>query len=131
MDLKQYFDDHKGFGVLSTADRSGVVDAAVYSRPHVESDGSLAFIMRDRLTRANIQTNPHAIYLFREDQPGYHGIRLFLTKTAEDDNPELIESLRRRQKPDRELAGENRYVVYFKVDKALKLIGAGEVSLGI
>ena len=129
MNLKTYFDDHQGFGVLSTADRDGIVDAAVYSRPHVGSDGSLAFIMRDRLTHANIRSNPHAMYLFREDQSGYRGVRLFLTQTAETDDPQLIEKIRRREKPDRGVGEENRFVVFFKVDKAIELIGAAELSL--
>ena len=32
MDLKEYFENTKGFGVLSTADKQGKVDAAVYSK---------------------------------------------------------------------------------------------------
>ena len=45
-DLQNYFESTKGFGVLATADSSGKVDAAVYSRPHFLEDGVLAFIMR-------------------------------------------------------------------------------------
>ncbi|MBU0987235.1 MAG: pyridoxamine 5'-phosphate oxidase family protein, partial [Proteobacteria bacterium] len=60
MELKDYFENIKGLGILSTADRSGKVNAAVYSRPHFMEDGSLAFIMRDRLTHQNVLSNPHA-----------------------------------------------------------------------
>jgi len=62
-DLKDYFEATKGTGVLATADSSGKVDAAVYSRPHFMEDGSIAFIMRDRLTHHNLQSNPHATFL--------------------------------------------------------------------
>ena len=61
MTLEAYFEEHKGFGVLSTADGEGRVNAAVYSRPHVMGDGTVAFIMWDRLTHANLQSNPHAV----------------------------------------------------------------------
>ena len=50
MNLKTYFDETKGLGVLSTADGKGRVNAAVYARPHMMEDGGLAFIMRDRLS---------------------------------------------------------------------------------
>ena len=57
MQLKEYFNDTKGLGVLATADGEGKVDAAIYARPHFMEDGTLAFIMRDRLTHHNLQSN--------------------------------------------------------------------------
>ena len=71
MELTEYFKNNKGFGVLATADSDGKVNSAVYGRPHVMEDGSLAFIMRDRLSHKNLQSNPHATYLFKEDGPEY------------------------------------------------------------
>jgi hypothetical protein len=41
--LKEYFESTKGSGVLASADSSGKVDAAIYSRPHFVEEGSLAF----------------------------------------------------------------------------------------
>ena len=61
MNLKTYFEETKGMGVLSTADGEGRVNAAVYARPHVMDDGSLAFVMRDRLSHNNLQSNPRAL----------------------------------------------------------------------
>ena len=124
-DLKDYFDNNKGFGVLSTSNDKGVVDAAVYSRPHFMEDESLAFIMRDRLTHANLQSNPHALYLFKENGPGYEGKRLFLTKAREEENAALIQQLRRRSPTDETKAGKTSFLVYFKIDQVLPLIGAG------
>ena len=96
MNLKGYFENTKGGGVLATADSDGKVDAAVYARPHFVEDGTIAMIMRDRLTHHNLQSNSHAAYLFHEDGPGYKGKRLFLTKLREEQDTELIKSLRRR-----------------------------------
>ena len=70
MKLEEYFDIKKGIGVLSTADIEGKVDAAIYARPHFMEDGSLAIIMRDRLSHHNLQSNPHATYLFKEEGSG-------------------------------------------------------------
>ncbi len=125
MDLKTYFEQTKGFGVLATADAEGRVDAAVYARPHVMEDGSLAFIMKDRLTHHNLQSNPKAAYLFREDGGGYKGKRFFLKKIKESEDPELIESLRRKTYPTRsEDAGAKEFAVFFAIEKELPLIGA-------
>jgi hypothetical protein len=45
MNLKQYFDENFGTGVMATADKDGTVDAAIYSRPHVFEDGTVAFLL--------------------------------------------------------------------------------------
>lgn len=121
--LKDYFESKKGIGVLATADRDGKVDAAVYSRPHFLEEGLLAFIMRDRLTHANLQSNPHATFLFVENTPGYQGKRLFLRKVREESNPELIRKIKRRQYTDDN--EEPRFLVYFKLEQDLPLIGTG------
>ena len=80
-------------------------------------------VMRDRLSHHNLQTNPHAAYLFHEEGPGYKGKRLFLTKIREEKDTDLLKSLRRRQYPDKD--GEDRFLVFFKVDQELPLVGSG------
>ena len=123
MELKDYFENTKGTGVMATADGDGKVDAAIYARPHFMEDGTLAFIMRDRLTHHNLQSNDSATFLFIEDGPGYKGKRLFLTKVREEQDSELLYSLRRRQYPNDK--GEAKFLVFFKLEKELPLVGAG------
>jgi hypothetical protein len=124
--LKQYFETAAGTGVLSTADAGGKVDAAIYSTPHVMDDGTVAFIMRERLTHENLKSNPYAAYLFMEDAPGHKGIRIFLKKTREDDNAELIASMTRRHlSPELDAQKGPKHLVYFAVEKVLPLIGSG------
>ena len=123
MTLKEYFESTKGLGILSTADGDGRVDAAIYSRPHFMEDGTLALVMRDRLSHANLQSNPHAMYLFKEDGPGYNGKRLFLTKVKEEKNTELLESLRRRKEVYQDDA--DRFLVFFQLEKEVPLVGDG------
>jgi hypothetical protein len=189
MDLGTYFENFKGTGVMATADDQGRVDVAVYARPHIMDQETIAFIMPDRLTHHNLQSNNHAAYLFMrlrrrprpwpwwnalmhdipfqqssyhasadfahrrmthrslgvgwdgfggpracpwgsmKEGPGYKGIRLFLTKVREEEDSELLRSIRRRkyatEKGEEE---ESRFLVFFKVDKVLPLIGAGEES---
>ncbi len=124
MNLKQYFDNTKGLGILSTADSDGKVDTALYARPHFMEDGTMAFIMRDRLTYHNLQSNGNATYLFKEEGSGYRGKRLYMTKVREEQNSELLESLRRRKTTDGN--GDVRFLVFFKLNKELPLVGDGK-----
>lgn len=124
MELSEYFENTKGIGVLATADDVGKVDAALYARPHVMKDGSVAFIMRDRLSHVNIQSNPHAVYLFIEEGSRYSGKRLFLSRIREEKDTELLYELRRRTYPkDDKKEDDPKFLVFFKVDKQLPLVG--------
>jgi hypothetical protein len=123
MELKEYFENTKGTGVLATVDENGQVDAVVYARFHFMEDGTLAVIMRDRLTHHNLQSNPHACYLFIEKGAGYKGKRLFLTKVREEQDTDLLKSLRRRQYLDEK--DEMKFLVFFKLDRELPLVGSG------
>ena len=118
-----YFESKTGIGVLSTADSKGRVDSAIYARPHVMDDGLLAFIMTDRLTHKNIQYNPHAVYLFKEIGPGWKGKRLFLTKVREEQDTELLQSLRRRKySPEDEAKMKPLFLVFFQLDHERPLV---------
>jgi len=124
MDLHAYFEQTKGTGVLATADREGKVNAAIFARPHILDDGRLAFIMTDRLTHYNLTQNPCATFLFHEDGPGYQGKRLYLRKIHEEQDSELLHSLRRRTAPKRELPHPKPlFLVVFELEKELPLIG--------
>lgn len=122
MNLKTYFSQHQGSGILATSDADGQVDVAWYARPHVMGDTTVAFIMRDRLSHRNLQSNPHAAYLFKEAGDGYEGKRLYLTRISEDTNPQVIASLRRRSKPDKN-PDEAKFLVTFHVDRILPAVG--------
>ena len=124
MNLKDYFESKKGLGVLSTADSSGKVNSAIYSRPHVMSDREIAFIMADRKSHDNIQSNPHAAYLFKEEGDKYTGKRLLLTRIKEVEDKGIIDSLRRRDYTDHHSEDKKRYLVYFEVDEILPLVGS-------
>ena len=122
MNLSDYFENTEGTGTLATADSEGNVDIAIYARPHVIDETTIAFIMNDRLSYRNITSNPKAAYLFLEDSPGYKGKRLYLTKTKEETDAEVINSMRR--KPDKYQESDlKKYLVYFSVDKIRPLVG--------
>lgn len=126
MKLSEYFEQADGFGVMSTADAQGYVNAAIYSRPHFCDEETVAFIMADRLTHKNLESNPHAAYLFRESGGRFTGKRLYLTKIREEQDHELIERLRRRKHGSEEGGSDKRFLVYFHIDKVLPLLGEKE-----
>ena len=124
MDLAEYFENRKGTGILATASAEGEVDAALYGRPHVIDERTVAFIMRGRLSHQNVTSNPHAAYMFIEDTEGYVGKRLHLTRIREETDPTLIESMQRRQRPNHTEGDDAaRYLVYFRVDRIRPLVG--------
>ena len=125
MKLSEYFKTAKGQGVLATAGAEGKVDVALYANPHVIDDETIAFIMTEKLTYKNLQSNSHAAYLFIEEEEKYKGKRLYLTKIQEEKDSPLLDSMRRKEYPH--LKGKE-YLVYFKVNKVLPLIGAGAES---
>jgi hypothetical protein len=121
-DLKNYFNEKNGVGVFSTANAQGEVNGAVYARPHIIDNETVAFIMCDRLSHQNLQSNSSAHYLFIEEGEGYHGIRLSLTMLSESLDQALIRSLSRRHTTSID-EKDPRILVTFKVTKSLKLIG--------
>ncbi len=128
MKLSEYFEQVSGMGILATADSAGAVDAAVYAKPHFIDEETVAFIMADRLTHHNVQQNPRAAYLFREAGEKNAGKRLYLTKTKEIQDPQLVSEMRRKKYAEAsgKYSNENRFVVYFKIDKVLPLLGDKE-----
>ena len=127
MSLYTYFKDAKGRGILATADSDGVVDIAVYAKPEVIDDTMVAFIMKERLSRENLKSNPHAAYMFIEEGEGYKGKRLYLTKVREETNNSIVEEFIKRQPEIAEPEDDSRkYLVYFQVDNVWPLVGDKE-----
>ena len=124
MGLSDYFETTEGTGILSTADSDGNVDSAIYAIPHIVDDETLVLVMTDKLSHANLQTNPKATYMFIEKAQGYKGKRLYLQNIREENDPELVQSIRRRKRYSEEgEAVSGSSAVYFKVVKTRPLVG--------
>jgi hypothetical protein len=124
MNLDEYFDQTGGRGVLATADASGKVNAAVYARPYFTDETTAVFIMAERLTHQNLQSNPWATYLFMEAGGGYTGKRLYLKKIKEEQNEKVVSDICRKCDYSYYDIGTS-YVAYFNVEKILPLVGDG------
>ncbi len=128
MHLQQYFEDRQGTGILATAGASGLVTTALYAKPHFMEDDTLAFLMRERLSYANLTTNDQACYMFIEQGGGAQGIRLYLQKIDESDDAQMIAAMTRRcLSPEQDKAKGPKHLVRFRVVKILPLVGDGQV----
>lgn len=124
MDLANYFKETDGIGVLGTCDPQNQVDLALYSKPIVIDETTLALVMKQRHSHRNLQENLKAAYLFLEKGPGYKGLRLHLTLLREEKNQSLIEALRKQQpcmfpKED----DSAKFLVFFTINQIRPLIG--------
>jgi hypothetical protein len=123
MNLSDYFQSVKGTGVLATSDPSGNVDIAIYSRPYIIDEKTIAFSMLERLSYANVQSNPKAAYLFIEKGEGYAGTRLYLTRTGEEKDPKRIKEIKQQHSKSRSSDEIPKHLVYFTVDRIRPLVG--------
>ena len=124
MDLAAYFNETEGVGILGTCDAQGRVDQALYSKPVVIDETTIALVMKQRHSHQNLLQTLNAGYLFLEKGPGYRGLRLDLTMLRVEKNQSLIEQLRKQQ-PCMFPAEDDsaKYLVYFTVNQVRPLIG--------
>jgi hypothetical protein len=101
-----------------------MVDLAIYAKPHVIDEKTIAFIMRERLSHLNLKSNPHAAYMFIEKDKGYVGKRLYLTKLREETNTSVVEMFIQKQSEICPAADDsNKYLVHFQVNEIWPLVG--------
>ena len=124
MSLKEYFQVAKGTGVISTSDGDGKVNSAIYSRPYVIDEETVAFIIANRLTRRNLKVNPKCAFLFIEKGDGFSGKRFALTMTREgkgEDEPDTALTAW-YEKYRQAYPEESLYLGYFHVVETLPLV---------
>lgn len=119
-ELKNYFENTSGFAVLSTCDSAGNVNAAVYGKPHFIENDIFALIMNERVSHANLESNPRAAYIFIEEGSKSKGIRIYLKKTGETDNPAEIEKYRKHHGSNE--MEKKLYLVKFEIERTREIV---------
>jgi hypothetical protein len=120
MSLKEFFENAKGTGILATADSSGNVDVALYAKPFVIDEKTIAFIMLNKLSYNNLQSNPKAAYMFLQEN--YQGKRLYLKKVKEEKDQSKINEMLRHKYDDPEVLAKEKSLVYFEVEKEAPIL---------
>ncbi len=77
----EYFNRSPRIGTLSTADKGGNVDSAVFGSPRMVDEKTVVMGLGKNRTLANLQQNPYAVFLVME--PGasladWKGVRVYL-----------------------------------------------------
>lgn len=122
MNLSEYFENISGTGVLGTTNKEGLVNMAIYARPHVIEEDKCVFIMTDKTSRQNLLENPNAAYLFKEEAD-YQGVRFNLKKIKESEDRETIHQFLRRAQSTSPYEGEKTlFAVYFSISNIRPLI---------
>ena len=124
LDLARYFEENEGVGILGTCQADGEVDLAVYARPVVIDENTIALVMKQRHSHQNLKTHPQAAYLFLAKGTGYNGVRLHLTKIRQESNRALIAKIREKQPciyPETDDSA--KFLVFFQVDRVRPLVG--------
>ena len=113
-----------GTGVIATASGAGVPNAAIYARPHVIDDETLAWGLTDSRTHANLRENPRAAFLWVAPGRGFAGCRLALELLRFEESGPLLEEIRantaRLVSPA--AAAAVKHVGYFRVVEIRPLI---------
>jgi len=123
MGLADYFQVNQGIGILATADANGKVDMAIYDIPHVLDDTTIGLNMLQRLSYKNLQSNPHAAYMFIEAGTNWNGKRFYLTKMAEQTGDERVRQLRSQGLPLTDPDQANKHFVTFRIDNVRPFVG--------
>ena len=127
MNLGEYFEKTEGMGVLATSNSDGVVNAALYGRPHFIDEDRCVFLMADKCSHVNTKENPNATYIFIQKEGKYKGKRLYLSKVKETVDEELANHIRTKKHgcPVYD-ADKQTFIAYFRVTHVRPLVGDSE-----
>ncbi|MCK9441525.1 MAG: pyridoxamine 5'-phosphate oxidase family protein [Methanothrix sp.] len=79
--LVEYFNKQLRLGVISTSNKDGLVDCAVYGSPQMIDEKTVIVALARGRTFANLQENPNAVFMIMEPGAGvldWKGIRVYL-----------------------------------------------------
>jgi hypothetical protein len=129
--LMDYFNKSPRIGTLSTADKAGNVDSAIFGSPRMTDEKTVVMGLGKNRTLVNLQQNPHAVFLIME--PGatlmdWKGIRVYLkTQKIATSGPVLDNFKTQMAKVAGEEAAKMIYAtVNFAVTEVRPLIDMGQ-----
>jgi len=125
--VRELVNDPKRVGVLSTTNRAGEPNVAVFGSPHMPDDLTLVMGLGDTRTAQNLLETGKAAFLSvlpQENPMQTRGTRLYLTvRVMEKEGPNLEAIKERiRQAAGERAAGRIRYAVFFDVAATRPLI---------
>lgn len=129
--LMEYFNKSPRLGTLSTADKTGRVDAAVLGSPRMTDEKTVVAGLGKNRTLANLQQNPNAMYLVME--PGkslmdWKGVRVYLKAKSIVTSGPGLEAYRKEvaKVAGEQAAGMMAAVVNFDITEVRPLVDMGQ-----
>ena len=98
VELMEYFNRQPRLGVISTSSQDGRVDSAVYGSPQMIDEKTVIVALARGRTWANLQDNPHAVYMIMEPGEGlmdWKGVRVYLRMLEYADSGPRLEAYKR------------------------------------
>jgi hypothetical protein len=129
--LMEYFNRSDRIGMLSTADKEGMVDTAVFGSPRMIDAKTVVMGLGKNRTLENLRQNPHAVFMIIE--PGktvmdWKGIRVYMQVRDLATSGELLETFKAEMAKivGREAADMVHATVTFEVQELRPLIDMGQ-----
>ncbi|BBL67872.1 pyridoxamine 5'-phosphate oxidase family protein [Methanoculleus chikugoensis] len=97
--LMDYFNKQPRLGVLSTANKEGKIDAAVFGSPMMVDEKTVVMGLGNNRTFAYLQENPNAVFTIMEQGAtlaDWKGLRVYLKMKNYATSGETLETYRRQ-----------------------------------
>ncbi|NLA39525.1 MAG: pyridoxamine 5'-phosphate oxidase family protein [Methanomicrobiales archaeon] len=129
--LMDYFNKQPRIGVLSTASRSGKVDAAVFGSPQMVDEKTIVVALGENRTFEYLQENPNAVFLIVEQGEtitDWKGIRVYMKMKEYSASGEMLETYKSEitRVLGEEAAAMIHAVVRFEIDEVRPLVDIGQ-----
>lgn len=125
--VRDLVNDPRRVGVLSTTNRAGEPNVAVFGSPYMPDDLTLVMGLADTRTAQNLLETGKAAFLSvlpHENPMKTRGTRLYLTVRAMEKEGPNLEAIKAkiRQAAGESAAGRVRYAVFFDIESTRPLI---------
>ena len=97
--LMDYFNKQPRLGVLSTANKEGKIDAAVFGSPMMIDEKTVVMGLGNNRTFAYLQDNPNAVFTIMEQGAtlaDWKGLRVYLKMKEYATSGEVLETYRKQ-----------------------------------
>ena len=129
--LMEYFNRQPRLGVISTSSKDGRVDCAVYGSPQMIDEKTVMVAFAHGRTWANLQENPHAVYMIMEPGEGlmdWKGVRVYLRMLEHFQSGPRLEAYKKEAAKivGEEAVGMISVLATFEVEEVRPLIDFGQ-----
>jgi hypothetical protein len=129
--LVEYFNKQQRIATLSTSNKNGKVDAAVFGSPRMVDEKTVIMGLGNNRTYANLQENPQAVFMLIE--PGktimdWKGIRVYVNMKSSATSGETLDTYKRQMAKavGEQAANMVHAVVTFEVREVRPLVDFGQ-----